>query len=128
MLPVLWAGLALGGNLIAAPAKFQVEALSVAELLVVGRAQFAWLGVAELALAAAILLTLMLRRQRPGWLLLVAFAVFAVQQLGLQPRLQARSDLLIAGQAAGESVLHLVFIAAEIVKIGLLLCAGRSRA
>ena len=94
----------------------------------VGRAQFAWLGIAETALAAAVFLGLILRRQRPGWLLVAAFVVFALQQLGMQPRLQARSDLMMAGQATEDSILHLVFIVAEIVKVGLLLWAGRSKA
>ena len=44
---LLWAGLSLGGNLIAAPAKFQVSDLGLALALQVGRAQFTWLGYAE---------------------------------------------------------------------------------
>lgn len=111
-----WAGLSLGGNLIAAPAKFQVSALTTAELLMVGRAQFAWLGVAEYVFAATIIALALLNRQRPHWPVMAALAVFAIQQWILQPMLEARTDIRIAGADAGDSHLHLVFIATEVAK------------
>ncbi|MDA7422107.1 hypothetical protein [Tritonibacter multivorans] len=122
----LWAGLAIGGNLIAASAKFQVTALSTAEHLMIGRAQFAWLGIAEMLLAAALLGGFFRQKRRPDYLLLAILAVLALQQLGLHPLLQLRSDTLIAGQTPGPSNLHLLFIAAEILKICLLLWAAGS--
>lgn len=121
---LIWAGLAMGGNLIAAPAKFQVDALSTAELLQVGRAQFEWLGWAETGLALLVLLACALARHLPRWPVLAALAVFALQQGVLQPLLEARSDVIIGGGAATSSHLHIVFIAAEMLKIGLLLWAS----
>lgn len=123
-LTLLWAGVSLGGNIIAAPAKFQVQSLTTVELLQIGRAQFAWLGIAEIAIAAGLVLTLIFARQRPCWTLFVALVLLAVQQGIWQPALQARSDLMVSGGTPDESHLHLIFVVAEIAKFFLLLAAG----
>lgn len=120
----LWAGIAIGGNLIAAPAKFQVDSLTTAELLLVGRAQFGWLGMAEIAFAALIVALAALRWRSPSPALITAIALLGVQQAVLTPMLQARSDLMQTGSALPESHVHLVFMVAELVKVGLLLWAG----
>lgn len=120
----LWAGLALGGNLIAAPAKFQVASLTTAELLLVGRAQFGWLGYAEMTLAAAIITAALVLRRLPSLGLIAALPIFGLQQIVLTPLLQARSDLMQTGVMPPESHAHLVFIAAEVLKLGLLIWAG----
>ncbi len=57
----LWAGTVLGGSLIAAPAKFQAPSLTRAVALDVGRMQFYWLGIAEMALCALLLVL------QPNW-------------------------------------------------------------
>lgn len=123
-LTLLWAGVALGGNIIAAPAKFQVQSLTTAELLQVGRAQFAWLGIAELAIAAGLIIVLLFGRTRPTWTLAVAMVLLAVQQFTWQPALEARSDLIATGGTPEESHLHLIFVVAEIAKFLLLISAG----
>lgn len=127
LLPVgllLWAGLSLGGNLIAAPAKFQVDTLTLVDLLSIGRAQFAWLGIAEGLFAVSILGLCLMFKQRPGLALIAALVLLAIQQAGLHPMLQARTDLILSGQPAPSSGLHLVFIAAEIAKFVLLVIAA----
>jgi len=121
---LVWAGLTLGGNIIAAPAKFQVDSLTQSQLLLVGRAQFAWLGSAELVFASATILLCGFGGGRIRVLGLLAVAAFGLQQFGLQPLLEARTDLIVAGQPAPESTLHLVFIALEIAKIALLALGG----
>ncbi len=123
-LTILWAGVSLGGNIIAAPAKFQVQSLTTVELLQVGRAQFAWLGITEIAIAVGLVLALIVARQRPSWTLFVALVLLAVQQGIWQPALQARSDLMVADGTPEESHLHLIFVVAEIAKFFLLLAAG----
>lgn len=123
-LTLLWAGVSLGGNILAAPAKFQVDSLSTTELLLVGRAQFAWLGIAELTLSAALIAVLAMSRTRPNWPLVLAMVLLAVQQFIWQPVLQARSDLMAAGGTPEESHLHLIFVVAEIAKFLLLILAG----
>ncbi|WP_131726444.1 hypothetical protein [Cognatishimia activa] len=120
---LLWAGLALGGNLIAAPAKFQVQSLTLEDLLRVGRAQFSWLGYAEMALAAgAIVLSFLVKRM--WYTLVAAVSLFGVQQLVLQPMLEARTDLILAGLPNGGDHYHIWFVAAEVAKFVLLIVAA----
>lgn len=121
---VFWAGVAVSGNLIAAPAKFQAPSLSVPVALDVGRMQFLWIGVAEAICLLAILLLLMAARRWPSLPLLAATAVFAFQRLWLLPLLDTRTLALIAGAQVEESSLHIVYVAAEILKTVCLVWAG----
>ena len=121
---LVWAGLALGGNLIAAPAKFQADGLALGDLLQVGRAQFAWLATAEWGLASVAGLCACFLGPQPRGFAFLAIAAFGVQQLALQPVLQQRTDLILSGAAYDESHLHLVFILVEVLKTGVLLVGG----
>ncbi|MEM6760608.1 MAG: hypothetical protein AAF601_14115 [Pseudomonadota bacterium] len=121
-LAAMWAGVSLAGNLIAAPAKFTVEALTLPVALQVGRAQFTWIGYVEWVLLALFLLSWLAHVCRPPALLSIAALVFGAQQLWLQPMLEARSDLIIAGNAVPESAWHLVFAVLETIKCALLAC------
>ncbi|AHD08908.1 hypothetical protein PhaeoP75_01177 [Phaeobacter gallaeciensis] len=121
---MFWAGAAVSGNLIAAPAKFQAPSLSLPVALEVGRMQFLWIGVAEAICLLAILLLLTAARRWPSWPLLAATAVFALQRLWLLPLLDIRTLAVIAGTQVEESSLHIVYVAAEILKTVCLVWAG----
>jgi hypothetical protein len=129
LLASLWAGVVLGGSLIAAPAKFQAPSLSFPVALEVGRAQFFWMGIAEFFFAACLILLLLYPPVRARIALLsrgfILFAVAAVivQRGFVMPPLDGRTQSIIAGEAVGPSQLHLVFIALEIIKISLLLAS-----
>ncbi len=128
---LLWAGLVIGGSLIAAPAKFQVEALTMPVALQVGRAQFLGVTVAELGCLATILVLFFVNRR--SWNKLHVFCItlvvvaFAAQHLALMPILQARSERIIAGETVGESSLHLIYVVLEVLKVIALLVSGSSR-
>ena len=124
MLPLIWAGVALGGNIVAAPAKFQVESLKMPVALQVGRAQFTWIGYVEWAILACLVILVVIQFVRPSIWLLAAIAIFLAQQLWMQPILEAKSDLIIKGATAPEGKFHVYFIAAEILKFSLLLIAA----
>ncbi len=113
---LLWAGLSLGGNLIAAPAKFQVSDLGLALALQVGRAQFAWLGYAEWVFLVVLLVACVTVRLPVYAFYLIPVVLFLIQQFWVMPRLNARSDIIIAGEMPVESNLHVVFIVLEILK------------
>ncbi|MEM8651244.1 MAG: hypothetical protein AAGF54_11990 [Pseudomonadota bacterium] len=113
---LLWAGLSLGGNLIAAPAKFQVSDLGLALALQVGRAQFTWLGYAEWVFLVVLLVSGVMVRLPVYAFYLMPVAIFLFQQFWVMPRLNARSDMIIAGEMPVESNLHVVFIVLEILK------------
>ena len=112
----LWAGASLAGNLVAAPAKFQVEALELSVALQVGRAQFSWIGIVEWVFVVLIVAILVLRVRTPPVLLFLAVMIFLSQQFWLQPLMEARSDLLISGQSVPDSHLHVVFAGLEALK------------
>ena len=121
---LIWAGLALGGNTIAASAKFQVDDLTLGQLLQVGRAQFAWLGIAEMVCAGLVVILAALATGRVRMWALAAVMLLGLQQFGLQPMLEARTTLIISGTPAPHSALHLVFILVEAAKTVLLLTGG----
>jgi len=121
---LMWAGICLGGNIIAAPAKFQVVQLTTAELLLIGRAQFAWLGLAEWGLLAILVAGYAYAQRLPNITNLIAVVIFLLQQLLLQPQLQMRSDQIVAGAQAPDSSLHIIFILAELLKWAFLTAGG----
>jgi len=112
----LWAGVSIGGALVAVPAKFQAASLTRAVALEVGRAQFHWLGVVEAVLCTVVLLGLLLRAKFswhwPG----LALAIFVIQWAVIMPPLDARTLQVIAGQELPPSSLHVVYVIAEVAK------------
>ncbi len=116
----IWAGTVVGGSLIAAPAKFTVDSLSLPLALEVGRAQFFWLGFGEAFLCACLLVCALFSSRARHRILVLPIVVFAVQRLYLMPMLNARTNEIIAGVAVPPSSLHLVYVALEIIKIALL--------
>ena len=121
---LVWAGVTIGGSLIAAPAKFQAPSLTLPMVLEVGRAQFFWVGVAESALCALLLGVLALRRAGAQTWMAAPILVFGVERFILMPLLDARTVRIIAGETIEESQLHLVFVALEFLKVGTLIAAG----
>ena len=78
----LWAGNSVSGNLIAATAKFQVDALDLSIALQVGRAQFLWISYAEWFCIAMIVLGLIWNMRMMPILLMGAVEIFMIQQIG----------------------------------------------
>ena len=121
---LVWAGVTIGGSLIAAPAKFGAPSLDLPTALEVGRAQFLWVGIAEGALCAALVGAFVFRPPVARWWLAAPVLLFAVQRFVLMPLLDARTLRTISGESVGESHLHLVFVALEFLKVGALVAAG----
>ena len=121
---LVWAGVTIGGSLIAAPAKFDAPSLDLPTALEVGRAQFFWVGIAEGALCAALIAVLVFRPPVARWWLAPPVLVFALQQLVLMPLLDARTVRTIAGESVGESPLHHIFAVLEVLKVAALIAAG----
>ncbi|GAA2574059.1 hypothetical protein [Pseudonocardia hydrocarbonoxydans] len=51
-------------------------------------------------------------------------ALVAVQLLGVRPRLNVRSDRVLAGEDVPRSREHLVYVACEVAKVALLVATG----
>ena len=114
---LFWAGAVLSGNMLAAPAKFTVQDLSMDVALQVGRAQFTAIGYLEYALLCLTLLFIGLSKGWFDYVALIPMLAFLIQRLFILTRLNARSDLIIAGLPAPDSHLHLVFIGFEAIKL-----------
>ena len=124
VLALVWAGVTIGGSLIAAPSKFQAPSPTLAQVLEVGRAQFFWLGVAEGLLCLGLIGALALRAAGTRQWMGAPILVFGMQWLILMPLLDERTVRRIAGEPVGDSHLHLVFIVLEIVKVAALVAVG----
>lgn len=95
--------------------------------LQVGRAQFTWIGYFEWLLGIVLVVFAILARRRLPLLVIAAICVFLIQQIFVQPMLEARSDLIIAGAPYDTSSHgHLIFVALEMLKVACLLIAGWS--
>ena len=121
LLPTLWIGLLVGVCFIATPAKFQAPSLSLPVALDVGRSTFAiWNGV-EWVLLALFVPPLLYSRRPDAALAVGAMGVFLlVQTLVLLPILNARIVTIIAGGKPESSPDHLVYIAIDALKLGVL--------
>lgn len=124
VLALIWAGTSLGGSLIAAPAKFQAPSLEMATALEVGRAQFLWVGITEAILCAGIIASLLLWPASYWKWMTAPIALFALQRLTVMPALDARTLEVMNGAPAGETHLHLVYIALEVAKFLILTAAA----
>ena len=124
----VWAGLVIGGSLIAAPAKFTAPSLTLPIALEVGRAQFQWVGIGEAVLCGALVVAVAFgwRSLRISQLAMIAIpiVIFGIQQLILMPILDARTLRIIAGETLAPSQLHDVFVVLEVGKVLALLAAG----
>lgn len=123
VVPAVWFGLIGGLSFIETPLKFLAPGITLPLGLGIGRLVFNALSIAAVVFLIALIVLGLLapREDRPGWILIAALAVVtAIQDLGIRPALNARSDIIIAGGDPGASWLHYGYIAAELVMLALL--------
>lgn len=121
LLPTLWIGLLAGVSFIATPAKFQASSLSLPVALDVGRATFAvWNTVEWVLLALMVPVLVFSRRLNPALAVGMLGILLLVQSVFLLPALNARIATIIAGGHPGPSPDHLIYIAIDGLKLGLL--------
>lgn len=121
---LVWAGVSLGGNLIAAPAKFQVKELELPMALKVGRAQFSWIGRCEWLLASVLLVLMVLVPLTSQQILFVPIICLLLQRLVLMRKIQRNTDAIIAGQNQRSQKTHVIFVAIEFLKFLSLMAAA----
>jgi len=111
---LLWAGLSLGGSLIAAPAKFRAPSLDLPTALEVGRAQFRWLANTEWVFLIFLVSSLIWPYTSFArvWFAL-PILIFLIQRFVIMPKLDALTTDRIAGNAPSSSHLHITYVAAE---------------
>ena len=123
-LAALWAGYLLALSFVATPAKFLATSLTLPVALDIGRATFHVSAVPELLLSALLAVSsscLLGVRARGTAIALTVVLLFAAQHVALLPVLDARVTRVIAGERLAASWHHLGWIAADAVRVVLLL-------
>ncbi|GHA63055.1 hypothetical protein GCM10010391_55850 [Streptomyces anthocyanicus] len=124
----LWLGMVLAISFLEAPLKFRAPGVTIPIGLGIGRMVFRALNLAEAVLAAAVVVAVATGGPSAAVVTLtaVAVAVLAVQLAVVRPRLNRRSDAVLAGEdpAENRSGAHLHYVALEIVKVLALLALG----
>lgn len=125
----VWFGMVLAISFLEAPLKFRAPGVTIPIGLGIGRIVFRALNIAEVLLAAAVVVTVM--AGQPGTAVTVLAAVAAVVLIGqlgaVRPALNRRTDRVLAAPEGVElprSRAHFVYLAAETVKVLVLLALG----
>ena len=123
---LLWLGMVAAISFLEAPLKFRAPGLELRVGLAIGRIVFRALNVAEIGWAVVLAVALIV--DMPSTPVAVAAAVaiaLLVVQLGaIRPRLNRRSDRVLAGEDVARSSSHHAYIAAEVTKVVALIVLG----
>ncbi|MFD2415314.1 hypothetical protein [Amycolatopsis pigmentata] len=109
-----------------APLKFRAPGVTIPLGLGIGRIVFRALNSVESALAAGVIVAVVLGGPPPAVVVVmaVAVAILAGQLGGVRPRLNRRSDRVLAGESVPRSRAHHVYVALESVKVLALIVLG----
>lgn len=124
----IWLGMVLAISFLEAPLKFRAPNVTLQIGLGIGRLVFRALNTVELVFAAVIVLTALMNRSSLTVMVayVVAVAALAVQLVVVRPRLNRRSDEVLAGRDGPRSRMHHVYVVLELIKVVALLIAGIS--
>jgi hypothetical protein len=122
----VWLGMVLAISFLEAPLKFRAPNVTLQIGLGIGRLVFRALNTVEVVLAIVILLTSLASPPPAGAAaaLAVAFAALALQLSAVRPRLNRRSDKVLAGLDVPRSRGHYVYVGLEAVKTFALAASG----
>lgn len=123
-----WLGMVLAISFLEAPLKFRAPGVTVPIGLGIGRVVFRALNRTEIVLALALIAATAVGVRTPAVSTFTALSVvsLAVQLTVIRPRLNRRSDRVLAGETLPRSRAHLFYVAAESVKALALLALGIS--
>jgi len=122
----VWLGMVLAISFLEAPLKFRAPGVTIPIGLGIGRLVFRALNLVEAALALAVVAAV-LAGDPPGRVVgpVAALAVLLLAQLlVVRPRLNRRSDRVLAGGDAPRSRDHLYYVALEVAKVAALIALG----
>jgi hypothetical protein len=125
-LTFVWLGMVGAISFLEAPLKFRAPDVTLRIGLGIGRLVFRALNTVEVVFAIAVLVVMVARPPAPH--VLVAFGValgaLAVQLGVVRPRLNRRSDAVLAGANVPRSRAHVSYVGLEVVKATALAVAG----
>nr|WP_203625200.1 hypothetical protein [Streptomyces sp. SID9913] len=109
-----------------APLKFRAPGVTIPLGLGIGRIVFRALNIAEAALGVLVVVAVATGGPDAGVIVptALAVAVLAVQLGVVRPRLNRRSDRVLAGEQVPRSSAHLYYVALEVIKTVVLLVLG----
>jgi hypothetical protein len=122
----LWLGMVLAISFLEAPLKFRAPGVTVPVGLGIGRLVFRALNSVETVLAAIVLVAVALGGAPPAIAVLTVLVIVGLAaQLGVvRPRLNRRSDRVLAGEQLPRSRGHLSYVALEGAKVVVLAVLG----
>jgi hypothetical protein len=125
-LTFVWLGMVLAISFLEAPLKFRAPNVTLQIGLGIGRLVFRALNSVEVVFAVALLVAAVASPPRPAVTaaFVVAFATLGLQLGAVRPRLNRRSDQVLAGLDAPRSGGHYVYVGLEVVKVLALTAAG----
>src|SRR5688572_11572845 len=130
-IPFVWFGLVGGIAFMEAPLKFQAPNITLALGLGIGRLVFFVLNKVEIILAILMIISFVRIKPKGKFSMrifgVIAFLLF-LETVWLLPVLDARATLVISGEAAPGSWLHIVYIVFDAIKFILLFALGTSLA
>ncbi|WP_324786044.1 hypothetical protein [Streptomyces sp. H51] len=124
----VWLGMVLAISFLEAPLKFRAPGVTVPLGLGIGRLVFRALNSVEAVLAVAVIVAVAVG-DPTAWIVastVVVTASLAGQLTVIRPRLNRRSDRVLAGEELPRSRGHLAYVAVESVKVVALLTLGVS--
>jgi hypothetical protein len=122
----VWLGMVLAISFLEAPLKFRAPNVTLQIGLGIGRLVFRALNSVEVVFAVAILVAAVASPPQTGVTVafVVAFAALGLQLGAVRPRLNRRSDQVLAGLNAPRSRGHYAYVGLEVVKVLALAAAG----
>jgi hypothetical protein len=122
----VWLGMVLAISFLEAPLKFRAPGVTIPVGLAIGRLVFRALNLAEAVLAAVTVVAVAVSGPPAAVVVLTAVAavLLAVQLAVVRPRLNRRSDRVLAGEELPRSREHLSYVALEAVKVVVLVALG----
>ncbi|MCG7528870.1 hypothetical protein MHW47_31080 [Streptomyces sp. OfavH-34-F] len=125
-LTFLWLGMVLAISFLEAPLKFRAPGVTIPIGLGIGRMVFRALNRVEIALTAALILTIALGDPPPAVIALLAAValLLTVQLVAVRRPLNRRSDRVLAGEDLPRSRGHVYYVAFEIAKVAALMALG----
>lgn len=124
----VWLGMVLAISFLEAPLKFRAPGVTIPIGLGIGRLVFRALNVVEVVLAVVVIVAAVAGGPSAEVVVFtaVAAALLAIQLGLIRPRLNRRSDRVLAGEDLPRSRVHLSYVAFEIAKVIALVCLGTS--
>jgi hypothetical protein len=122
----VWVGMVVAISFVEAPLKFRAPDVTLPIGLGIGRLVFRALNAAEVAFTLIIGVIIASRPPPVGVIgaFVLAFAMLALQLVVVRPRLNVRSDEVLAGHQGPRSRAHYAYVGFEAIKAIALIVAG----